>query len=434
MNARDRNRLKKFHAMLGSPAERENAYAQIDKLLTKYKKTWNDVPELLSTAEIPQQEDDEPSGNSIASERPASLDLIRYFLRQHLHLTGHQFTALTLWIAHTFKYHRFSVTPRLALLSPVRGCGKTTVLNLISALAFKAKKFDHTTPAVLFRLIDREHPCILLDEADNQNLPVTSALRAVINSGHHSEGKVSRYLDGEEKVFSTFAPLGLAAIGTLPLPILHRSIVLRMERAPNAKLARFDPKTIRCQRVDCETIYRETFEWMRQCQPALDPPMPSALRNRAADNWRVLLAIADACSPEWGADARAAAIALSAGQDEDAGVLLLTDIRDIFRRAATDRLSSAVIVSELIDLPEGLWSEWRGPRDDQLPRKLSQGALALMLAPFGIKPRTIWPPRRGTADKSARGYYRAAFEAAWASYCDGDGTPSQASNIRYLDR
>ena len=246
MNARDRSTLKKLHALLGSdnPSEREVARTKLLELLAKHKKTWNDVAEILAAAEIPQQKDDEPSGDSIGSDRPASLDLIRHILQRHLHLTEYQFTALTLWIAHTFKYHRFSVTPRLALLSPVRGCGKTTVLNLIQALAFKVKKFDHTTPAVLFRLIDREHPSILLDEADNQDLPVTAALRAVINSGHHTDGKVCRYLDGEEKVFSTFAPLALAAIGKLPLPILHRSIVLRMERAANARLARFDPKTI----------------------------------------------------------------------------------------------------------------------------------------------------------------------------------------------
>jgi hypothetical protein len=108
-------------------------------------------------------------------------------------------------------------------------------------------------------------------------------------------------------------------------------------------------------------------------------------------------------------------------------------IRDIFhRRAAVDRLSSAVIVSDLVDLPEGLWSEWRGPRGDRLPCKLSQGGLALMLAPFGIRPRTIWPPRRSTADKSVKGYCRAMFEAAWASYCDEGGTPSHGSNVRYL--
>ena len=56
MNARDLRRLKKFHALLGSDklAERENAHAQIGKLLAKHKKTWNDLLEILSAAEPPQ--------------------------------------------------------------------------------------------------------------------------------------------------------------------------------------------------------------------------------------------------------------------------------------------------------------------------------------------------------------------------------------------
>jgi hypothetical protein len=226
------------------------------------------LPGLLSAAEIPQQEEDKPSGETVASDRPASLDLIHYILEQHLHLTEHQLIALTIWIAHTFKYHRFSVTPRLALLSPVRGCGKTTVLNLIAALAFNAKKVDHTTPAVLFRVIDREHPCILLDEADNADLPTTAALRAVVNSGHHCDGKVSRYLEGEETVFSTFAPLALAAIGKLPLPILHRSIVLHMERAPSARLARFDRRPSQDRK---QTVRRSTAKRSSGCCSASRP-------------------------------------------------------------------------------------------------------------------------------------------------------------------
>ena len=51
-----------------------------------------------------------------------------------------------------------------------------------------------------------------------------------------------------------------------------------MERARNAMLVRFSPKEIPRQRVECETVYKETFDWMRQCQPNLDPPMPSELR------------------------------------------------------------------------------------------------------------------------------------------------------------
>jgi hypothetical protein len=55
-----------------------------------------------------------------------------------------------------------------------------------------------------------------------------------------------------------------------------------------------------------------------------------------------------------------------------------------------------------------------------MPRKLSQGGLALMLAPFGNRPKMIWPLRRGTTDTEAPG----------TSYCDG--TPAQHSNIRCL--
>jgi Protein of unknown function (DUF3631) len=81
-------------------------------------------------------------------------------------------------------------------------------------------------------------------------------------------------------------------------------------------------------------------------------------------------------------------------------VLLLSDIRDIFNRHPTvDRLASAVIVAELCELPDGIWSEWRGPKEDQVPRRFTQGNLALLLRPFSIRPKTIWPARRGMNDK-----------------------------------
>ena len=375
------------------------------------------------------KDDVEPAVAGTSNNHPAPLDHISNILQRYLHLTGAQFVALTLWIAHTFKYREFSITPRLALVSPVRGCGKTTVLSIANELAFKGTKIDNTTPAVLFRLIDRQHACILLDEVENQDLPVNAAMRAVMNSGHRSDGKITRYLDGSPTSFSTFSPLALAAIGKLPFPILHRSVVLHMERAPSTAkpLTRFDRKTLPAQTRMCTAVYEATFEWARQCQLNLDPEMPPELRNRAADNWRVLLAIADSHSAEWAQAAREAAVELSGGQDEDAGVRLLGDIREVFDRLRADRLTSAALVAELIEMPEGLWSEWRGPLDNQVPHKLSPGSLALMLAPFRIRPRTIWPLRRGAGDESAK-----QFEAAWSSYCHEGGTPSQASNIRHL--
>jgi Protein of unknown function (DUF3631) len=119
--------------------------------------------------------------------------------------------------------------------------------------------------------------------------------------------------------------------------------------------------------------------------------------------------------------------------DEDSGVLLLGDIRDVFNsRPGTDRLGSALIVAELVEKPDGHWSDWRGPHGRQTPHRLSQGGLAHILAPFGIRPKTIWPARRGALEKSVKGYHRSHFERAWAAYCDEAGTSAQGTNIRYL--
>ena len=423
--------LRKLHAMLGSDnaPEREVAWQKINELLTKYKKTWNDLLEIIAEVKDAAPVEDEPEIDPTFV--PAPLDLIANLLRRYLYLSEAQIIALTLWIAHTFKYRAFGITPRLALVSPVRGCGKTTVLSVAAELACKAVKLDNTTPAVLFRMIDRDRPTVLLDEVDNAELPVNAAMRAVLNSGHRSDGKFTRCLNGELTTFSTFAPFALAAIGALPAPVLHRSVILRMVRAPSGAepLTRFDPKTMPELARMVFAVYQRTLEWAQTCKLNPDPPMPSNLRNRAADNWRVLLSIADDCSPEWGRAARAAALELSEGiHDEDPGVSLLTDIREIF---VGDRMTSADIVARLGDLPEGLWSEWRGPKEDQIPHRLTAGALALMLAAFGIRPKTIWPKGpRGANVKSSKGYHRGQFVTAWASYCDG--TPAQPDNVRSL--
>jgi hypothetical protein len=250
-------KIKKLFAYLGSAnaSESDNARAKLDELLAQAKKSWNDMTELLALGQKVQDQlgaeragraatdDIDIAGTDEDFARPAPLDLIRHILQRHIHLTEHQLVAVTLWVAHTHLYSRFTHTPRLALESPVRGCGKSTLLNIIKLLACRSVKSDHITAAVLFRLVDRERPTLLLDEADNQNLPNDPTLRAVINSGHHCDGKIMRYLEERIQTFSTFAPLAFATLSKLPRPILHRSIVIHMERSPSETLTRFDPKT-----------------------------------------------------------------------------------------------------------------------------------------------------------------------------------------------
>jgi hypothetical protein len=132
--------------------------------------------------------------------------------------------------------------------------------------------------------------------------------------------------------------------------------------------------------------------------------------------------------------AREAALAMSRDHhDKDAAVELLINLRWIFDERGVDRLASAEII-RVLNAIDGQWSEWRGIHGDQQPRQLSQHELSRMLRPFGIIPRSIWPPGPRADTKSGKGYYKHQFVNAWRSYGvdDETGTSAQPREIRRL--
>ena len=81
-----------------------------------------------------------------------------------------------------------------------------------------------------------------------------------------------------------------------------------------------------------------------------DPDVPEALDDRAQDNWRSLITIADLVGGGWPALSRAAAIGLCApraGQDESKGILLLTAIREVFDQEYSDTIASSLLIERL---------------------------------------------------------------------------------------
>jgi Protein of unknown function (DUF3631) len=232
-------------------------------------------------------------------------------LEEHASTTAEQRLAIALWILHCWVFDQFVITPRLALLSPVRGCGKTTLLALMELLIPEGNRTDHTTAAAIYYDLDyRPRTALLIDEADGLDLCRDNVLRSVFNSGHRRGGSINRFVGGEPRRYRTFAPLALGAIGMLPLPLLHRSVVITMQRS-SAQLRRLDEASL------VFNLAREGIrKWSASVQLAQDPEMPPDLRNRAADNWRILISIADSLG--YGEDARAAAVALSSDRpDED---------------------------------------------------------------------------------------------------------------------
>jgi hypothetical protein len=141
--------------------------------------------------------------------------------------------------------------------------------------------------------------------------------------------------------------------------------------------------------------------------------MPTGVFNRVADNWRPLLAIADAAAGEWPMRARQAiqcGIGAAAGDEQSVRELLLADIGAIFAERGVDRLPSAELVEALIAIEGRPWAEWRAGKP------ISANGVARLLARFDIIPETI-----RVNDRTPKGYQRARFDDAFRRYLAQEG-------------
>jgi hypothetical protein len=223
-------RMRALHSMVGSPntKEAQTARDKLLKLLTEHGLSWNDLPAIIATTAAAENSGSRAgaaaSGAAATSEADLGipgndlLGLILGLIEEHVAITAEECMAVALRLLHTWVFDRFPITPRLALLSPVDGCGKTTLLVLIELLVAEAYRTDNITPAALYHQLDsRPRTTLLADEGDNLGLLSNAVLRSVFNSGHRRGGSVSRFVGGRLRRFSTFvAPLAVAAIGTLP--------------------------------------------------------------------------------------------------------------------------------------------------------------------------------------------------------------------------
>jgi hypothetical protein len=409
------------------------ARSHIADLLARHRRSWNDLADVLcGIAPAPWLN---PSAATDDPVRVNPLALVFHLLKEYVDLRGmHEYVVVALWALHTHIYNRFMVTPRLALRSPVAGCGKTVLLDVLSKLTARPAKFDSISTAAIFRLIDETHPTLMIDEADNLGIALqpNGRLRAVFNSGHRNGGQVAILEHAETRTFSTFAPLVLAlpdAIHGLPRTLNSRCITLNMQRSDGRRpLRRLEP-----YRPDAalDSAYAQILLWRNDVDLDSDPEMPEGVHNRLADNWRPLLAIADSLC--WGEKAREAlAIFAHEYQDADVRIALLIDIRRVFDAKAVGRLPSTVLLDALHALDDADWTEFSGIRGEQQPHKLKAGELALLLREFGIRPRSIWPANRTPESRSRKGYRRSQFEEVWRQYCRDDGTPAHRSSISGL--
>ena len=94
------------------------------------------------------------------------LDQIVISLRAYLVLPSGSAETIALWVLHTHVFDCFTTTPRLAITSPEKRCGKTTLLDVINQLVARPLSTSNATPSAVFRIIEMKAPTLLIDEAD----------------------------------------------------------------------------------------------------------------------------------------------------------------------------------------------------------------------------------------------------------------------------
>jgi putative DNA primase/helicase len=344
----------------------------------------------------------------------ALLDGIRDLIRRYIALPQHAAETMALWVLHAWAFDAFDTSPFLVLGSPTKRCGKTSLLSLIYWLTPRSELASNISPSAIFRYIEDQRPTLLIDEADTF-VRENEELRGILNSGHTKiAANVIRSVETKEgqkpRRFSTWAPKAIATIAKLADTLEDRSIAVIMRRKTR------DEQVARLRHRDTDEFSAFRSRALRWAADNLEPlktanPItPNELNDRAADNWRPLLAIADLAGGAWPARARITALALSgeSASGEDIGVQLLRDIHAMFEPGVPVLLSRQIVENLSAD-PEKPWAEYsRG-------RPITQKQMANLLRAFHIFSDTVHLP--GT---HGRGYKGKQFNDAARRYLTGE--------------
>jgi len=312
------------------------------------------------------------------------------------------------------------VAAYIGIESPIRRCGKTTLMTLLSELVNRPEPASNISSPAFYRAIEELRPTLLIDEADTL-LPGNAQLRGILNSGYtlkmayvlrvtnepmadetgRRKGRKSRLAR-----YSCFGPKAIAQIGHLPETLADRCIVLRLERKlptePCERLRNLDKVAVERLRRQCARFVLDHSAEIARARPEL----PRSLNDRAADLSEPLLAIADLAGCEWPARAREAVIGLTAHAEENdpMGALLLA-IRAVFAAASGERIFSRTLVEGLNRLAHRPWAESRKGKE------ITERWLAEQLHPLDIRPRSV--RLGGTV---AKGYVEEDFAEAFKRY------------------
>jgi putative DNA primase/helicase len=369
----------------------------------------------------------------------ALLNDIEATIKKHVILSDHAAAALAVWILHTWIFELRDIVAYVAIESPEKRCGKTTLLSVLAAMAHKSLIASNVTVGALFRAIDTCRPTLFIDEADTF-LAGNGIMRGIINSGNTWRTAYVLRLSAVKKIpeptasspgpesfqtglkkYSCWCPKVIAMIGRVPDTIADRSIVVPMSRklvAENcAPLAELNTTEIKAK---CARFALDARDAIAQ-SPKI---RGEGLNDRAADTFDPLYVIARLAGNGWEQKLHAAALALaSTAFADNSGAELLLDILSIFIQSAREK----ILIRDLaLTLREGR----SGMKSFALKYStINEQRISQILRSYGIKTTTI-----RVGKEVARGYTVTQFKEAIKRYVPRNDFQARVEELRRRDQ
>ena len=358
----------------------------------------------------------------VREDGSALLDEVREWLAQHITvMQSTDLDVLTLWAAHTHMSKRLYSTPRLQIDSPVPESGKTTVLEHLERLCFRAVMASTiSSEALLPRMLAVEPRTLLLDEVDRSLDPKkdgVAGLMAILNSGYKVGATRPTLVPGkdgnwEPAELPTFAPVAMA--GNQPaLPDDTRTRIIRILLLPDWS-GRATETYWEDDEAPASELGARLARWARHVEDEVRPrpQMPPGCTSRFREKWQPLARVAQAAGPRWlqvvmqcaADDVASVAADREAGlATERPGVLLLRHLTVCWPDGADFWRTTDLVETLVREHPEA-WGD-----DSPYGKALTAQRLGRMLVNYyGVR-----SSRQDTAEKSSpRGYHRAQFAGA----------------------
>lgn len=267
------------------------------------------------------------------------LDLVQQTLKDRVILREAEMVSVILWIAHTYVYNEFKLSPLLFVTSGDPGCGKSTLLHTVVKMCENGTVTGRTTEASLARAKPPHgRLTVALDQMDNSLMKDNGAMIDTLCASRERDKKsmlseINIETSNWEVTYrDLFYPIAVGKIGDLPDRALNdRCLHVRLHPATEEEsnwLFRNDPGP-----VD-PSIVSKLKEWFEREKHLLSriPALPPGLYNRARDKWTPLLSVADLAGGDWPEKARRAAVDMDVEkeqEEETRQVVLLRALVDI---------------------------------------------------------------------------------------------------------